>query len=120
MAVATGSGTPEYNSKTSNHRDVFKLMSHVVKSDDPHLQRTKPAPDVFQLAASRFLQPPTSPEQVLVLEDAPNGVAAARAAGMNAVMVPDKNLDRSACSKAHQVLASLDDFDPTVWGLPAF
>ncbi|XP_058966898.1 pseudouridine-5'-phosphatase [Pocillopora verrucosa] len=120
IAVATGSSASQYKIKTSNHKDLFQLFSHTVKSDDPELKHSKPAPDIFQLAAARFHAPPTSPRHVLVLEDAPNGVTAARAAGMNVVMVPDKRVDRSKCLQAHLVLDSLEEFDPTAWGFPPF
>ncbi len=49
--------------------------------------RGKPAPDVYLLAAQRLGLPPA---RCLVLEDAPNGVAAARAAGMRCVAVPNE------------------------------
>ena len=120
LAVATGSGKKGYEAKITNHKELFHLMSHVVTSDDPNLQRCKPAPDIFQLAASRFPTPPTSPGHVLVFEDALNGVTAARDAGMNVVMVPDKMVDSAKCSQAHLVLNSLEEFDPTVWGFPPF
>lgn len=120
FAVATGSGRQGYDSKITNHKDLFQLVSHTVTNDDPHLERCKPAPDIFQLASSRFATPPKSPDDVLVFEDAPNGVAAARAAGMNVVMVPDKRVDKAKCSQAHLVLNSLEEFDPAAWGLPPF
>ena len=118
IAVATGSSTGNYNMKIEKHGELFKLFSHVVKSDDPELKHGKPAPDIFLLAASRFQPPPASPDRVLVFEDAPNGVAAASAAGMKVVMVPDQNVDRSLCAKADVVLKSLEEFDPAVWGFP--
>lgn len=46
----------------------------------------KPAPDIF-LAAAKALGVPA--EECLVLEDSPNGLRAARAAGCKAVVVPD-------------------------------
>ncbi len=46
--------------------------------------RTKPEPDIF-LAAARLVGLP--PEQCVVVEDAPNGVQAAKAAGMRCVAV---------------------------------
>ena len=47
---------------------------------------SKPAPDVFLLAAERL---GVAPEQSCVLEDSYNGVRAAHAAGMRCIMVPD-------------------------------
>ena len=119
FAVATGSGTTGYHRKITNHKHLFELVSHVVTSDDPELKRTKPAPDIFQLTSARFPEPPTSPDHVLVFEDAPNGVTAARAAGMNVVMVPHEKVDKANCLQAHMVLNSLEEFDPATWGFPA-
>jgi len=50
------------------------------------VERGKPAPDIFLLAARRAK---TAQEACLVLEDSNNGIRAAYAAGMRAVMVPD-------------------------------
>ena len=50
------------------------------------IKNSKPAPDVFLLAAERL---GVSPECCLVMEDSPNGIKAAAAAGMAPVMVPD-------------------------------
>lgn len=47
---------------------------------------SKPAPDVFLLAAEKL---GVRPEECLVLEDSYNGVKAGRAAGMQVCMVPD-------------------------------
>jgi HAD superfamily hydrolase (TIGR01509 family) len=48
--------------------------------------RTKPAPDLFLLAAERL---GLAPAECLVLEDSEAGVRAARAAGMDVILVPD-------------------------------
>lgn len=58
--------------------------------------------------------------QVLVFEDAPNGVEAGISAGMQVVMVPHAELDRSQCLQATLVLDSLEDFQPEMFGLPPF
>ena len=55
-----------------------------------------------------------------VFEDAPVGVEAALAAGMQCVMVPDSQLKPSLTHGAHSVLSSLLDFQPQLWGLPPF
>jgi len=71
--------------------------------------RGKPAPDVYLLAAQRLGLPPT---QCLVLEDAPNGVAAARAAGMKCVAVPNEftlSLDLSAADIILPSLLAVQD-----------
>ena len=63
----------------------------IVSVDD--VVRGKPAPDVFLEAARRLK---CSPATCLVLEDAPNGLRAAKAAGMRAVVIDQsRQLDLS-------------------------
>ena len=57
-------------------------MSHVVCSDDDGVKKGKPFPDVYLVTAGLFSSPPKTMENVLVFEDAPNGVEAAKSAGM--------------------------------------
>lgn len=89
-------------------------------ADDPAVKHGKPAPDIFQVCASRFASLPAGPERVLVFEDAPNGVAAAVAAHMPVVAVLDErvNLPRERFVGAALMLPSLEVFDPAPWGLP--
>ncbi len=49
------------------------------------VERGKPEPDIFLLAATRL---GVSPDACVVLEDSPAGVTAAKAAGMRALWVP--------------------------------
>jgi len=58
--------------------------------------------------------------QCLVFEDAPNGVTAALAAGMQVVMVPDVHVPDSQRRAATQVLKTLNDFKPEDFNLPPF
>jgi pseudouridine-5'-monophosphatase len=55
---------------------------------------------------------------VLVFEDAPNGVAAAKAAGMQVVAIPHPLNDRSLFAEADLILESMEHFDPAEWALP--
>lgn len=57
----------------------------VVKGGDD-VVHGKPAPDIFLLAAKQL---GCDPAACYVLEDSPNGIRAAAAAGMHPVMVPD-------------------------------
>lgn len=54
------------------------------------------------------------------MEDAPNGVQAAIAAGMQVVMVPAGYISDEQKSKATLAIESLEDFRPEQFGLPAF
>lgn len=120
IALATSSGADSVEVKTKNHRELFELFGHkVMGSSDPDVKEGKPAPDIFLVAASRFPDQP-DPTQCLVFEDAPNGVTAAIAAGMQAVMVPDPHIEEEQRKHATVVLTSLEDFRPEQFGLPAF
>ena len=69
---------------------------------------------------SRRFPTPPEPSQCLVFEDAPNGVEAGLAAGMQVVMVPDHKVTKEFRLSATQVLATLEHFQPEDFGLPPF
>ncbi|XP_042498072.1 (DL)-glycerol-3-phosphatase 2-like isoform X2 [Macadamia integrifolia] len=120
MCVATGSHVRHFGLKTQRHGEMFSMMHHVVLGDDPEVKQGKPSPDILLAAAKRFESGPVDPQKILVFEDAPSGVAAAKNAGMSVVMVPDPRLDSSHHNTADQVISSLLDFNPGNWGLPLF
>ena len=77
MALATSSSRAAVDLKAGPH----PWLEHIrvrVHGDDPQLQRGKPAPDVFLLAAARL---GVAPERCWAFEDSPSGVQAAHAAG---------------------------------------
>jgi HAD superfamily hydrolase (TIGR01509 family) len=66
---------------------------------------TKPAPDLFLSAAICLGLPP---DACLVFEDSPNGILAARAAGMRCIAVPGAITRQLALPPADLVIDSLD------------
>ena len=116
QAVATSSDRRTFELKTSPHAQWFAIFGCVVVGDDPAVRHGKPAPDIFLVAAERMR---ARPERCLVFEDSPAGVAAAQAAGMRVIAVPDANIDRAAFPKPDALLSSLEEFDPAEWGLQA-
>ena len=108
-AVASSSGLDW----VGGHLERLGLRSRfatVVTRDDLSGRdaRTKPAPDLFLLAADRL---GAEPAQCVAFEDSPNGVAAARAAGMVVVGVPGPMTTGLDMSAADLVVPSLTDVD---------
>ncbi|VDM40586.1 unnamed protein product [Toxocara canis] len=124
MAICSGSRTREFNLKVQNHKELTDLIPLQVRaSDDPEIAEGKPAPDAFLVTMRRFAVKPADASNVLVFEDAPNGVLAAVAAGMHVVMVPDLSYASPPESVKHRiafVLNSLEDFKPESMGLPPY
>jgi HAD superfamily hydrolase (TIGR01509 family) len=89
LAIVTG-GMPEVAEHTLRVTGLAPLFSIVVTPADVPPGHGKPAPDMFLLAAQRM---GVAPERCLVFEDAAPGIAAARAAGMQIVIVPSRGLD---------------------------
>jgi beta-phosphoglucomutase family hydrolase len=81
LAVASGGlrHLIEQTLRTIGIRDRFEV---IVTSED--VQRGKPEPDTFLLAAERM---GVAPSECVVYEDAPSGLEAARRAGMRAIDV---------------------------------
>jgi pseudouridine-5'-monophosphatase len=106
MAVATSTDARLYELKVSRHRPWFSAFSAVVCGDDVRVGKGKPAPDIFLVAAREL---GAEPETCLVFEDSPYGVAAALAAGMQVVALPDPHMDRSRYEGAHAIASGFDE-----------
>jgi len=114
LAVATSSTRGLFELKTQLHGAWFSIFSAVVCGDDPRLTQTKPAPDIFLLAAREL---GADPSQCLVFEDSPAGVKAALAAGMRVVAMPDPNLNPELMAGACQVITGYAEFPMSLLGL---
>jgi pseudouridine-5'-monophosphatase len=103
IAVATSTDAALFEIKTGPHREWFSIFSTIVCGDHPRVLRGKPAPDIFLVTAELIGVPP---ESCVVIEDSPNGLAAALAAGMRAIGFPDPHMDRGRYAKADFVVGS--------------
>lgn len=102
LGVAT-SGHRRYVSLALRTLGIADRFAAVVTGDD--VSRGKPAPDVYLMAAERLGVKPT---RCIALEDTPLGLAAARAAGMFCVAVPNADTSGADFSAAHRCFPSLD------------
>ncbi|MFI6106459.1 HAD family hydrolase [Streptomyces sp. NPDC051310] len=82
MAVASGSSRAAIEAVLGG-TGLDAYIATLVSAEE--VERGKPAPDVFLEAARRL---GVEPAHCVVLEDAPPGAAAARAAGMRCIAVP--------------------------------
>ena len=82
-AIASSTRT-DVVKKELSEAGLLGFFERVVGGD--RVSRSKPNPDIFLKAAEEL---GAEPEHCLVIEDSFNGIRAAKAAGMTAVMVPD-------------------------------
>jgi len=112
-AIAT-SGERRYVAAVICGLNLDGAFDTTVVAED--VRRGKPAPDVYLLAAERLGLPSS---QCLVLEDALNGVRAAKAAGMTCVAVPNQLSRALDFAAADAVMPSLlvvrDNLDVLMW-----
>ena len=84
-SLAIGSSSPAAQIRANlSVTGLLPFFAAIASGDE--VQRGKPAPDIFLLAARKL---GASPKDCFVFEDSPNGILAAYAAGMKPVMVPD-------------------------------
>jgi len=85
---------------------VFDYFDHVITAEDVGLGRIKPNPDLFVTALSRLKIPK---EAAVVFEDSPNGIKAAKCAGIFAVAIPNAATSALFFEGADLILKSLTD-----------
>ncbi|HWB39056.1 MAG TPA: hexitol phosphatase HxpB [Candidatus Saccharimonadales bacterium] len=109
MALASGSNNVIIDTvvDTLGIRDNF---AHLYSAE--HELYGKPDPGVF-LTTAKLLG--VKPVECLVFEDSPNGVKAAKAAGMRCVAVPDPaHKDHESVQGADIIIDSLEQFDASM------
>lgn len=101
LAVASSSRHDWVDPHLHEH-GIWDYFQAVVCADD--VERVKPDPALYQLALARL---DVASQAALALEDSPNGVLAAKAAGMCCVFVPNMITANLATDQADFQLASL-------------
>jgi HAD superfamily hydrolase (TIGR01509 family) len=81
LATSTARSAAEWKMRSAG---LLRYIAGSACGDE--VQRGKPFPDIFLLAARKI---GVKPEQCVALEDSPAGVMAAKAAGMTTILVPD-------------------------------
>jgi len=105
LGRAIASSSP--HSWVDAHLERLGLLSsfdYIICADDVEQGRTKPNPDLFLKALARL---EVRKEMAVVFEDSPNGVKAARAAGIFVVAVPNPLTKRLGVSGADLMANSL-------------
>jgi len=79
LAIATSGSFEKSRAIVKSVKAPYEKMAHISGND---VKRRKPAPDLFLLAAERLA---IEPGRCVVIEDAPDGVRAAKAAGAKCI-----------------------------------
>ncbi|HVA27346.1 MAG TPA: HAD-IA family hydrolase [Candidatus Baltobacteraceae bacterium] len=87
-------------------RAQLPVPKTLVSADD--VDRGKPAPDPYALGARRL---GNAPERLLVIEDSREGIASARAAGMDVIAIARGRGSTFACD----AIAHVDRFEEIEW-----
>jgi len=105
IAVASSADTRKIKGNLAEMKTPPETFDAIIAGDD--VEHKKPAPDIFLLAAEKLL---SDPKDCLVIEDAPSGVKAAKAAGCKCLAITS--------SFTPQQLAGADFFAPDLAHVP--
>lgn len=102
-AIATSSRR-YYVDRVLPPHGLLDRFSFILTSDD--VEFGKPHPEIYEKAAARFGH---EPAEMLVLEDSPNGLRAAKGAGARCIVVPHALVPTAEIKNADAILVSLAD-----------
>lgn len=109
LAIATSSRRIYVDGVFAPH-GLLHRFHRVFTADD--VTNGKPSPDIYLLAADHFS---VEPHELLVFEDSPIGVQAAKAAGCTCIAVPQRHTPREKVAVADFVASSLTEDALLVW-----
>lgn len=102
LAVASSS-TRSWVAGHLKRLDLYQFFQTIVCSED--VPYVKPAPDLFQSALFGL---GLNPQEAIVFEDSPNGITAARRAGIFSVCIPNGISSQYDVSHADLILPQID------------
>lgn len=103
LAVATSS-TRRHPERLLGHFGLRERFRLILSAED--VERGKPEPDIYLLAAERLGVPAPS---VLVVEDSVAGIASGVAAGCRVAAIPHDHSPAGLLAAAHLIASALDD-----------
>ena len=107
LKVAIASSSPHSWVDTHAKRlGIFEYFDKIICEDEVGIGKTKPNPDLFLLALDQLQ---VQKNEAIVFEDSPNGVKAARLAGIFVVAVPNQVTSLLSIENANLTLTSLTD-----------
>lgn len=104
--VALATATPvDRATEHLKETGIYEYFDMIVSA--AQVERGKPAPDVYLFACKQLGE---QPEDCIAVEDSPNGVNSAYAAGLQVVMVPDQtDPDEALKEKLYACISSLEE-----------
>lgn len=111
--IALATATPEDRARRQlAETGILEYFAEIVSAAD--VSCGKPAPDVYCYVCEKLKK---SPAECLAVEDAPNGVLSAAAAGIQVVMVPDQTKpDERLKKKLYACIDSLHELPDLLTG----
>lgn len=109
VALATATPT-ERAAEQLKEVNLYPFFTRIISA--VQVERGKPAPDVYLHAAKEL---GADPAECLAVEDSPNGVLSALAAGMKVVMVPDQTQpDKELKEKLYACIENLGELKEVI------
>lgn len=108
IALATSGNRAGQILKATNHQDLYSLFDFIICGDE--VKEAKPSPEIFLTAAEKLGK--INPENIIVIDDALNGVLAANRANMVSIFLNKNEPEyQDPLSKPYIRINCLDDFD---------
>jgi len=107
LKVAIASSSPHSWVDTHAKRlGIFEYFDKIICEDEVGIGRTKPNPDLYLLVLKELQ---VQKDEAIVFEDSPNGITAAKSAGIFVVAVPNPVTSLLSIEDADLTLTSLTD-----------